>query len=193
MDTRQDADSIPTRISTWADLASLVEFFSYFSGRDWLFRGVVHAGHGLIPKIGRPNARAIKNGVRLVYSRDDEESIIAMFNQQAMPYLAAPPQTELGVCPEPTNALAPKFIKKIIVDHAAKFTIKKRLNSYGVNRRALFPDLGGLCDHLTWMYRHDWLSGYRKEPPGILALMAAEVNSGERPSESISEDKFDDE
>jgi hypothetical protein len=84
-------------------------------------------------------------------------------------------------------------IKKIIVDHAAKFTIKKRLNSCGVNRRALFSDLGGLCDHLTWMYWHDWLSGYRKEPPGILALMAAEVNSGERPSESISEDKFDDE
>ena len=189
MDTRQDADSIPKRISTWADLAPLVEFFSYFSGRDWLFRGGLHAGHGLIPKIGRPNARAIKKVCG--------SCIAAMTrNRSSPPHNNARIGAQgsvLVVCPEPTNALAPKFIKKIIVDHAAKFTIKKRLNSCGVNRRALFPDLGGLCDHLTWMYRHDWLSGYRKEPPGILALMAAEVNSGERPSESISEDKFDDE
>jgi hypothetical protein len=272
-----DADSFPTRISNWAHLAALVEFFSYFNGRDWLFRGVIDSEHGLIPKIGRPKARAIKNGARLLYSDDDEESIIAMFKQQAMPYLATPPQTEiewlaiaqhhglptrmldwtdsllvaaffaveknsednrdgaiwvtreisavrtahynkplkigtpssyrpphinarigaqgsvLVVCPHPTNALAPKFTKRIIVDHDAKFTIKKRLNACGVNRRALFPDLGGLCDHLAWMYRHDWLSGYRKEPPSLLAYYGAVgADTNERPCEPVLEDKFDD-
>ena len=65
------------------------------------------------------------------------------------------------ICPKPTEELALPFVKSIVIDRSAEFTIKKRLNACGINRRHLFPDLGGLTDHLTWMYKNDWLAGYR--------------------------------
>jgi hypothetical protein len=53
------------------------------------------------------------------------------------------------------------FKKKIVISREAEFTIKKRLNACGINRRHLFPDLSGLSDHLEWIYKNDWLAGYR--------------------------------
>ena len=67
----------------------------------------------------------------------------------------------LMICPKPTEEVALPFSKKIIIDRSAEFTIKKRLNACGINRRHLFPDLSGLTEHLTWMYKNDWLAGYR--------------------------------
>lgn len=49
----QDAENLPDRISKWPELASLIEYFSYFAGYPWLFRGATDARHKLIPKIGR--------------------------------------------------------------------------------------------------------------------------------------------
>ena len=40
------------------------------------------------------------------------------------------------------------------------FTIKKRLNACGVNKRLLFPDLQGPAEHLAWLHKHDYLAGY---------------------------------
>jgi hypothetical protein len=65
----------------------------------------------------------------------------------------------------PTKPLTLSFAKRVIIDRKAGFTIKKRLNACGINRRRLFPDLVGLCDHLAWMYKHDWLAGYRVSEP----------------------------
>jgi len=67
----------------------------------------------------------------------------------------------LIVCPKPADELALRFAKRIVIDGSAEFTIKKRLNACGINRRYLFPDLSGLTEHLTWMYKNDWLAGYR--------------------------------
>ncbi len=67
----------------------------------------------------------------------------------------------LMICPKPTEEVALPFSRRIVIDHSAKFTIKKRLNACGINRRHLFPDLSGLTEHLTWMYKNDWLAGYR--------------------------------
>jgi hypothetical protein len=67
----------------------------------------------------------------------------------------------LIICPNPTEELELAFREKIIIDHRAQFTIKKRLNACGINRRHLFPDLTGLTEHLTWVYKYDWLAGYR--------------------------------
>ena len=68
----------------------------------------------------------------------------------------------LVICPKPTEELYLPFVRKIVIDRTAHFTIKKRLNACGINRRHLFPDLAGLSDHLAWVYKHDWLAGYRK-------------------------------
>ncbi len=67
----------------------------------------------------------------------------------------------LMICPDPTEVVGLPFCRKIVIDKSAKFTIKKRLNSCGINRRHLFPDLSGLTEHLSWMYKNDWLAGYR--------------------------------
>ena len=70
------------------------------------------------------------------------------------------------ICPKPPEKLSLLFSKKIVIDRSAEFTIKKRLNACGINRRYLFPDLGGLTGHLAWMYKNDWLAGYREGRTG---------------------------
>ena len=246
------SDVFPLEVSSWSQLSDLIDHFSYFNGHDWLYRGATKVHYQLLPKIGRPVTRSEKYS----YDADDEASIIAMFKQQAMPYLPSPPTKEIDwlaiaqhyglptrfldwtdsllvaawfavedntdttdgaiwvtrkisavqekyfdkpfklgnpasyrpphissrigsqgsvllVCPQPEEPLAPKFLRKIVIKEDAKFAIKKRLNACGMNGRALFPDLPGLCSHLAWLYKHDWLSGYRKERNTSLALMAS--------------------
>jgi hypothetical protein len=76
----------------------------------------------------------------------------------------------LMICPDPTTEVALPFARKITIAKAAEFTIKKRLNACGVNRRQLFPDLQGLAEHLGWLYKHDYLAGHR---PGTQARIRA--------------------
>ena len=56
----QAAEDFPTSVSTWSELADLIEHFSYYNGHDWLFRGVTDATHGLVPKIGREKTRKLE-------------------------------------------------------------------------------------------------------------------------------------
>jgi hypothetical protein len=70
------------------------------------------------------------------------------------------------ICPDPVNEPVLPFVKKITIARKTEFTLKKRLNACGVNGRHLFPDLGGLSEHLAWMYKNDWLSGYRSVGEG---------------------------
>lgn len=88
----------------------------------------------------------------------------------AEPYTVRPPHMNPRIaaqgsvfllCPSPTQQLLLPFARKITIDRGSEFTLKKRLNSCGINRRHLFPDLGGLSDHLAWIYKNDWLAGYR--------------------------------
>lgn len=249
---KKKADEFLDEVSSWSQLADLVEHFSLFNGYDWLFRGVTDATHGLVPKIGRKETRGRKvdpttgERIRTPYCADDERAVFAMFKQQARAYLPSSPESDLQwlaiaqhfglptrlldwtdsllvaawfaveqggaknadsaiwvtrgvsaiapdyagevltlaepqcyrpphisprivvqgsvfvICPKPTDELALPFVRKIVIKRETEFTIKKRLNACGINRRRLFPDLGGLSDHLGWMYRNDWLAGYRQ-------------------------------
>ncbi len=255
------AEDFPTHVSSWSELAGLIEHFSYYNGHDWLFRGVTEATHGLVPKIGREKTRKLKpvpgstERKRVPYRPEDERAVFTMFRQQARAHLQSVPQSYfewlaiaqhfglptrlldwtdsllvaawfavekggakktnsaiwiakgvrvvsldepgdpldlaeaavyrpphispriaaqgsvLMTCPNPTQEVAPPFSRKIVIDRGAEFTIKKRLNACGINRRHLFPDLAGLTDHLEWMYKNDWLTGYRPgtTPPTPLA------------------------
>jgi len=251
------AENFRTRVSSWSDLADLVDHFSFFNGHDWLFRGVTNATHGLVPKIGRTNTRALKpdpltgERARVPYRLEDERAVLAMFKQQARAHLPLAPDTELEwlaiaqhfglptrlldwtdsllvaawfavakggvehgkpkvvdsaiwvtrqvvsvsldytgdpltigdpsayrpphissriaaqgsvlmICPMPTEEPVLPFSKKVVVDRSAEFTTKKRLSACGINTRHLFPDLAGLSEHLAWMYKNDWLAGYRQ-------------------------------
>lgn len=241
------SEAFATRIESWADLAKLVEHFSYFSAHDWLFRGVTEEGHGLVAKIGREKTRARKSGERVPYRLADEKALMAMFKSQALSHAERQPRTPLEwlalaqhfgaptrlldwtasllvaawfavekggakseqtdsavwvtrgvdsldaekavdplaiksavvyrpayvsprisaqasvlmVCPKPTEAVKLPFVRKVTIARAAEFTIKKRLNACGLNRRQLFPDLQGLAEHLAWLYKHDYLAGHR--------------------------------
>jgi hypothetical protein len=258
MDAMQTSDDFRDTVSSWSELAELVEHFSFFNGHDWLFRGVSDTAHGLIPKIGRKETRALKKDpnsgqrVRVPYRAEDERAVLTMFKQQAWPYMPTTPDGELQwlaiaqhhglptrlldwtdglliaawfavekggakesdsaiwvtkgvpqmpvdyqgealtlaepksyrpthinaritaqgsvfvICPNPTSELVLPFAKKITIRREAEFTLKKRLNACGINRRHLFPDLAGLSDHLSWAYKNDWLTGYRprgSDPP----------------------------
>jgi hypothetical protein len=253
------AEDFATHVSSWSELAALIEHFSYYNGHDWLFRGVTDPSHGLVPKIGREKSRKLKpvpgskKRERIPYRPEDERAALSMFRQQARAYLQSPPQNDLEwlaiaqhfglptrlldwtdsllvaawfavekggaktvdsaiwvtrgvaaialdqlqdplalpdaaayrpahinpritaqgsvlmICPNPTEDLALPFSRKIVIARSAEFTVKKRLNACGVNRRHLFPDLSGLTDHIGWMYKNDWLTGYRpdssRQPP----------------------------
>jgi len=246
------ADNFKNRITCWSDLADLIEHFSFYTGHDWLFRGVTDETHGLVPKIGRPETRAqqIKSRKRIPYRKKDEEAVLSMFAQQSRAYINLPYENELQqlaiaghfglptrlldwtdnllvaawfavekagakapnaaiwvtravpsvdarqsktplsikeplvyrphhispriaaqgsvlmICPEPTKELALPHTKKIIIDKSAEFTIKKRLNACGINKRYLFPDLTGLSEHLAWLYKRNYLAGYKNNSKG---------------------------
>jgi hypothetical protein len=99
--TARQADEFPGRICSWRDLTDLVEHFSYFSAHDWLFRGITDLDHALIPKVGRPDTRAVKENPstkvknRVPYRLEDERAVFQMFKQQGRSYLASPPATDL--------------------------------------------------------------------------------------------------
>lgn len=247
----RNADVFRDTVTSWSDVAELVDHFSYFTSHDWLFRGVRSAKHPLVPKIGRPTTRGIKNiggkspASRIPYDENDERAVLSMFRQQARAHLEVQPDTQLEwialaqhfglptrlldwtdslltavwfaaenggatktdsaiwvtrhvppvqiedtldplrtsearvyrpphisprivaqgsvlmICPNPTQEPLLPFKRKITIVHKAQFTLKKRLNACGINTRYLFPDLAGLSQHLAWMYKHDWLAGYR--------------------------------
>ncbi len=69
----------------------------------------------------------------------------------------------LMLCPTPTKEVKLNFTHKVTIARGIEFTIKKRLNACGVNRRLLFPDLAGLAEHLAWLHKNDYLAGYRHD------------------------------
>jgi hypothetical protein len=86
------------------------------------------------------------------------------------------------LCPTPTTEPHLPFTKKITIARVSEFTLKKRLQSCGINRRHLFPDLGGLSDHLAWIYKNDWLAGYR----GDTRAMTDDLADADEPHSSRS-------
>ena len=95
------ADEFPDWIESWADVATLIEHFSYFSAHAWLFRGVTNANHALVPKVGREHTRANKTDpttgrrTRVPYRLPDERAVFEMFKRQARSHLTTPPATPL--------------------------------------------------------------------------------------------------
>lgn len=239
--------TIPVRIDRWAHVAALIEYFSFFNGKPWLFRGVTNLAHTLVPSVGR-NQRKLKPlpgdpDRRIPYSLKDEMAVFTMFRQQARAYIndsyttlewlavaqhygvptrlldwtdslmAAmwfatlttrtegdsrvwfttqgkvaspgldpfsvttpriyrPPHiaprigaqgSVLMICPKPTEAPALKDLGEIIIARAFHFELRKRLNALAFNQRTMFADLSGLGMHLGWLYKNNWLAGYRED------------------------------
>lgn len=94
-DTISSWINIHDRISTWSDLAGLVE--KYRANR-WIFRGVDNSNHELVPGIGRPGARKdMDTGENLPFVEEAELEMLKRFQRELRPYT-------------PTQAFAgPKF------------------------------------------------------------------------------------
>jgi hypothetical protein len=52
--------------------------------------------------------------------------------------------------PNPHEHFTSKKIDHIIIPNDIRFTLKKTLNRYGINRVSLFPGLDGLARHIQW-------------------------------------------
>ena len=53
--------------------------------------------------------------------------------------------------PEPEIAFLSDSVDKLIIPHSLRRELKKILDTYGINRAALFPGLDGLASHITWL------------------------------------------
>ena len=91
--------SVP-RVTSWDDVAALIEHFSHYRDVSWLFRGVSNSAYDLIPLVGRPAWRTPDEpergtGKRIPYSRKDELAIFAMFQNTAIPFLDHQPTSQM--------------------------------------------------------------------------------------------------
>src|ERR1700730_18551144 len=69
-------------IKNWNKLSKAIREAAF---DDWIYRGVCRREHTcLIPKIGRPDSRALdKDGKRLKYTASDERHILEEFKRRA--------------------------------------------------------------------------------------------------------------
>ena len=51
-----------------------------------------------------------------------------------------------------THATAKQGLVEIVLPSASRKGLLESLDRHGVSARTLFPDLGGLCQHLNWQY-----------------------------------------
>jgi len=61
--------------------------------------------------------------------------------------------TQLGVFtihPEPDKPFDSDDVDKLIIPNKIRKDLKKILDTYGINRASLFPDLDGLAVHITY-------------------------------------------
>lgn len=246
----------PYKVERWSDLSVLIEYFSYYNGIPWLFRGESTTTFDLLPSVGRNNRKRKPTDAdpdrRTPYRAVDERAVFDMFVQQArayvttnysplewlavaqhfgvptrlldwsdsllaaawfasridepvngdgriwvvrdvpavdtagiadpfkikMPRVYRPPHLSprlgaqgsvLMICPKPTEPpILDGEVYEIVIAKNAKGELLKRLNACGVNRRTLFPDLQGLGEHLAWLYRRDWLAGYKTDQLALL-------------------------
>jgi len=60
---------------------------------------------------------------------------------------------QLGVFtvhPEPEEPFSSDSLEKLIIPNKIRRQLKKIVDTYGINRATLFPDLDGLAHHITW-------------------------------------------
>ena len=62
---------------------------------------------------------------------------------------------------EPEQEFSSSGLVKFTIDEKCAFELSKRLDACGINQKAIYPDLVGLCEYLAWRYKNNWLSGYR--------------------------------
>lgn len=142
---------LPTRLLDWTDGFLIALWFAVEGGGSGESDSAVWVARGIQPLDPVHEDSPFGLGVAMSYRP---------------PYISpriAAQGSVFVLCPQPAQPLTPPFVRKITIKRTSEFTIKKRLNACGINRRHLFPDLGGLGEHLGWLYKNDWLAGYRAE------------------------------
>ena len=211
-------------IHSFGELHNIID---RYGTRIMIYRGVESVRFDLVPKIGRISPPSPSEG-----KSENEQEIIRIFKERALPYLTSVPQTDwdwlalgqhhslptrlldwtsnpLVACyfaveeesdtdsliyaydtkwfisvkdnpdpfhykrvgkfiprhitaritaqsglftihPNPYEAFISDKIDRIIIPNDVRFTLKKTLNRYGINRVSLFPGLDGLARHIQW-------------------------------------------
>jgi hypothetical protein len=53
--------------------------------------------------------------------------------------------------PNPYKSFDSSYLEKIIIPNKIRHQLKKILNTYGIDRYSLFPDIDGLASHIKWL------------------------------------------
>ena len=56
---------------------------------------------------------------------------------------------------DPTAPMNHSDIVKIVIPHVEKSRLRKRLSILGFNQESMFPDLDGICNHLSWRMEYN--------------------------------------
>lgn len=141
---------MPTRLLDWTASFLVAAWFAVEKAGD---------------KKGKVDAAIwVTNGVKSIDAEDKRDPLALTTPCIYRPAHVSPripaQASVLMLCPKPTEEVKLPFLQKITIERDAEFTIKKRLNACGVNKRLLFPDLQGLAEHLGWLHKHNYLAGY---------------------------------
>jgi len=67
--------------------------------------------------------------------------------------------------PKPDEECTFQGAIKIEIKPSCCFELSKRLDGSGINERLLFPELAGVGGYMEFLYRNNWLGGYKENNP----------------------------
>jgi hypothetical protein len=140
---------MPTRLLDWTDSLLVAAWFAVELGGGENHDSAIWVARGIPKAPDRFQDDPLAPGGQMIFYRPPH--ITPRISAQSSVFV---------LCPDPLVEIKPEFVRKILIDPKAQFTLKKRLSASGVNRRTLFPDLAGLSDHIDWLYKNNWLTPY---------------------------------
>jgi len=137
---------LPTRLLDWSDSLLVAAFFAV-EKTSTNGGGVIWCVHG-IPEIKERTEEGAEKG-------DDPFNLneVKVFHPPHISPRMTVQRSVLTIHPNPTEDFVHPKLQRLVIEKTACWDIKRNLNAAGVSYSSLFPDLGGICQQIGWMYK----------------------------------------